>query len=420
MDIQEIFLRIEERKQELFELLSSLVKVNSESFGTRGNEKALAEQIHRMCLDLGLESACYSPAALDHFADHPDYVPGRGLEERRNVTAVWRGAENRNALMIMAHTDTVQIGDPENWELAPLSGEIRSGRIYGRGAGDDKSGIAVMLFLTKLLKEAGFVPRQNLLLSAYCDEEYGGSHGALAAVLRDPSACYVNLDACEKQIAHCATGGGEMIYRFHSEKPVDSAGTVARALTVVMDEIDLFGKRRREELEANRFYIGTIIPETSLRYIGIKAGENGQDLGVGQVHFVFYTDRTKEEIHAELTAMQERLRTRLIPMGMIGDGFRPATRFFHYVWCEPDCHEILEMKEAAYLATGCRPTVCGAALSDQSVIAKYGGGIAFSMGAIRSFEKEGGAHQPNEYVECDRLVELAKTVAAYILLTLDK
>ena len=63
--------------------------------------------------------------------------------------------------------------------------------------------------------------------------------------------------------------------------------------------------------------------------------------------------------------------------------------------------------------------ICGSSLSDQSVIAKYGGGIAFSIGAIRSFEKEGGAHQPNEYVECDRLVELSKAVAAFILRKLD-
>lgn len=35
--------------------------------------------------------------------------------------------------------------------------------------------------------------------------------------------------------------------------------------------------------------------------------------------------------------------------------------------------------------------------------------------AIRGITKEGGAHQPNECVECDKLVEYTKTIAAYIL-----
>ena len=317
--------------------------------------------------------------------------------------------------MLMAHSDTVQTGDPANWALPPLSGAIRDGRIYGRGAGDDKSGIAVMLFLTKLLKEAGFTPKQNLLLNAYCDEEYGGSHGALAAVLRDPAERVANLDNCEDQVIHVATGGGEMKYRFHAKDPVDSAKPVARALSTVMDVLDIFAQNRKAELEANRFYAGTIIPETAMRYIGVQMGHNGQDLGIGEVHFVFYTDKSKEQIYPEFELLHKRLQEKLEPLGMVSDGFTPTTRFFHYVACEPDCRDILDYLDAAELATGRRPLVCGGGLSDQSVIAKYGSPNAFSVGCIRSFEKEGGAHQPNEFIECEKLVEFTKIMAAYVL-----
>lgn len=41
---------IEERKDELFELLGSFIKINSESFVTNGNEEALAKHIHSMCV----------------------------------------------------------------------------------------------------------------------------------------------------------------------------------------------------------------------------------------------------------------------------------------------------------------------------------------------------------------------------------
>ena len=415
MDIQYVFDLIDEKKEELFQLLRSLVQIDSQNFSSHGNEKEICEYIHRLCMDMGLDSAMYSPMELEGFSDHPDYMPGHGLEDRYNVTAVWRGASDENALMLMAHTDTVQFGDPANWDLSPISGAIADGRIYGRGSGDDKSGIAVMLFLTKLLKEAGFQPKKNLLLNAYCDEEYGGSHGALAAVLRDPSARVVNLDASEGVVVHCATGGGEMKYRFHAKDPVDSAKSVARAFSTVMDVLDIFAENRRRELEANRFYAGTVIPETSMRYIGVKAGENGQDLGIGEIHFVFYTDKTKEEIYPEFDRLHELLKQRLAPLGMVSDGFYPTTRFFHYVFCEPDCQDILDYLDAADLATGIRPQVCGGALGDQSVIAKYGTQNAFSVGPIRSFELEGGAHQPNEFVECDSLAAFTKTMAAYVL-----
>ena len=151
MQLETLFQMIDDRKEEMFELLSRLVRIESQSFGSTGNEKEIAEYIHSLCLELGLESSLYSPMELEGFADHPDYLPGRNLENRYNVTAVWKGEADQNELMLMAHTDTVQFGDPANWRFAPTSGEITDGRIYGRGAGDDKSGIAVMLFLTKLL-----------------------------------------------------------------------------------------------------------------------------------------------------------------------------------------------------------------------------------------------------------------------------
>ena len=415
MELQTLYALIDERKEEMFQLLSKLVQIESQSFGNCGNEKEIAEYIHGLCQELGLESSLYSPMELEGFSEHPDYMPGRNLEDRYNVTAVWKGAEDINELMLMAHTDTVQFGDPGNWEKDPLSGAIQDGRIYGRGAGDDKSGIAVMLFLTKIMKEAGFQPKRNCLLNAYCDEEYGGSHGALAAVLRDPCERVLNLDAATDMVVTCATGGGEMKFKFHCAEPVDSSWRVARALPVAMDVIDEFAERRREELQNNRFYADTVVPQQALRYIGVKAGENGQDLGVGELHFVFYTDKTREEIYPEFDQMDAVLKERLAPLGMVSDGFYPTTRFFHYVTCEGDHPHVLDYLEAAKIATGRDMNVCGGGLGDQSVIAKYGCPSTISIGCIRNFEQEGGAHQPNEYIECDKMVEFAKIIAAYML-----
>lgn len=68
--------KIEQRKDELFSLLSDLIKINSENFGTYGNEAECAEYIHKFCLELGLESDIFSPLDLEGFTEHPDYMAG--------------------------------------------------------------------------------------------------------------------------------------------------------------------------------------------------------------------------------------------------------------------------------------------------------------------------------------------------------
>ena len=417
MDTKRICSLIEERKEELFELLGSLVRINSENFSTGGNEEECVKYIDKLCRELGLESDVYSPMELPGFSEHPDYIAGHNLENRPNVVARWQGEENVDELMLMAHTDTVVIGDLENWEMDPLSGEVRDGKIFGRGACDDKYAIAAALFIIKLLKEEGFVPKKNLLFAGYCDEERGGSHGAMAAVMKYPCKRIVSMDGRD-QIWHCGSGGGELKYLFHTKDTVDSALAAAKALPTVLEVVETFADARKKELEANPYYAGTIIPQTSLRYMGVRAGNHGADLGKGEVHFVFYTDKTKDEIYAELHEIEAILTERLAPLGIVGDGFVPETRFFHYVHTEPDSEDIKNMLEASRDVRGIEPIVCGSCLSDLSVISKYGSNRAFAFGAGRDFSQKGGAHQPNEYIECDKLVEYTKIIAAYVIRTL--
>ena len=415
MDIKAIMKLIEERQQELYDLLCELVRINSENDGVYGREKECAEYLAQVCQEIGLETDLYSPLDIEGFENHPDYLPGKHLENRYNMTARWRGTSDRDALMLMGHSDTVVIGDPELWSFEPLVGKMWDGKIWGRGACDDKYALATAVFLMKLLKEQGYVPRENILFTAYCDEERGGSHGALATVLRYPCDRIVNMDCKNFEIWHCASGGGEVDYCYHTKDPVDSAERTARAIPIIMEVIGKFAARRRTELENNRFYKDTIIPDTSLRYMGFRAGNRGADLGVGEVRFLMYTDKSREEILEEFSAMEAELKERLAPLGIESDGFIPATRFFHYGYAEPDCASIKDMQMAALEATGRKLNVCGSCLTDLSVILKYGSKEAYGFGIGRDFSAYGGAHQPDEFIECKNLLEYAKIMAAYIL-----
>ena len=81
MDIKRICELIDERQEELFELLGSLIKINSVNFTSHGNEEPLARYIHGLCQELGLESSMYSPLELEGFTEHPDYLPIKSLPE---------------------------------------------------------------------------------------------------------------------------------------------------------------------------------------------------------------------------------------------------------------------------------------------------------------------------------------------------
>ena len=141
----------------------------------------------------------------------------------------------------------------------------------------------------------------------------------------------------------------------------------------------------------------------------------GMDLGRGEILFTYYTVKTREEIYAEFKEFEKILAERLLPLGIIGDSFVPHTRFFHYVSCKPDCGAILDFSDAMAEAIGKRPEVCGSCLSDLSVIGKYGSAQAFAYGGGRDFSLPGGAHQPNEFIECEKLLEFVKTIAAYVV-----
>ena len=415
MDARDLCALVEERREELFRLLGELIRIDSQSFASHGNEEACARYIANLCREMGLETDLYSPLDIPGFTEHAEYIPGRSLENRPCVTAVYPGKSGENALMVMGHIDTVPIGDRSLWTVDPLGGELRDGKIWGRGANDDKNALAACLFLMRLLKEENVPLSGNLLFTGYSDEEYGGSHGALAAVLRHPAQCTVNLDCRGGELWHCASGGQRVHLRFHAKEPVDSAKLAADALPLVLEEIERFAARRRAEMGKNPFYRGTLIPQTALRYMSVRAGGMAYDMGVGEVVFAFYTDRPRDEIQREYADLEQAVAKRLAPLGLASEGITGETRFFHYAWRDPDDAGILAMREVARLATGKDVRVCGSCLSDLSMLMKYGGQSVFSFGFGRDFSEKGGAHQADEYLECEQLLEDTKTLGAFIL-----
>ena len=405
---------IEERREELYTLLSDLIRIDTQDFGSTGLEAAIVPFLTEEAKRLGLPCDVYSPLDIEGFTALPDYMDGRNLENRPCVTLVMAGSEGGEGVHMMAHSDTVEVGDPANWERDPHSGDIADGRIYGRGACDDKYAIAASLFLFRLLRDEGITPKHPITFSAYSDEEHGGSHGAMASVLRYPHRRILNLDCKNFEIWSCAAGGGNIKLSFAFDTPKDSALAAATALPLILEETEKFGVRRRAELAANPNYEGTTIHEGAMRYMEVKCGDAGADLGTGYVWFQYYTDKTTAEMDAEIDDMIDLINKKLAPLGATVTGRERNTRSFRYGFVPKDADTVRELQVAAKRATGRDVKPVGACLSDLSVILHYGSPLAFSFGIGRDFSAVGGAHQPNEFIECDALLEFTKILAAYL------
>ena len=94
---------------------------------------------------------------------------------RPNLTARL-GPDDVPGLLLLAHTDTVPIGD--GWTVPPLGGTVTGGRVYGRGATDMKGGIAAsvvaMAALRRAAEDLGTALPLPVTLAAVADEEETG------------------------------------------------------------------------------------------------------------------------------------------------------------------------------------------------------------------------------------------------------
>ncbi|GAB4450898.1 MAG: YgeY family selenium metabolism-linked hydrolase [Bacteroidales bacterium] len=110
--------------------LSKLVKIKSTSM----NEKEVQLELKRQ-----MEEAGFDEVRID----------GLG-----NV--IGRIGNGKKIIAIDGHMDTVDVGNIENWDFDPFSGEIKDGYVHGRGTVDQEGGPAAAVTSGKILKELGF------------------------------------------------------------------------------------------------------------------------------------------------------------------------------------------------------------------------------------------------------------------------
>lgn len=148
---------------EVSELCAELIRIDTTNSGDRDDpgERAAAEYVMGKLDEVGL-TATYVEAA-----------PRRG-----NVVLRVDGTDpTLPGLLVHGHLDVVP-ADPARWSVHPLSGELRDGAIWGRGAVDMKNMDAAMLAIVRELARSGRRPRRDLVFAWLADEETGGEFGS--------------------------------------------------------------------------------------------------------------------------------------------------------------------------------------------------------------------------------------------------
>ena len=125
--------------------LSKIIRIKSLS----GEEKGVVQLIKGM-----MEEAGFDEVKID----------GLG-----NV--IGRIGNGKKVIAIDGHIDTVDLGNPEDWEFDPLGGEIRDGYVLGRGTADQSGGPAAFITAGRILKELGLQNDVTVYFTATVLEE---------------------------------------------------------------------------------------------------------------------------------------------------------------------------------------------------------------------------------------------------------
>lgn len=82
-----------------------------------------------------------------------------------------RIGNGKTVIAMDAHIDTVEVGNPRLWKVDPFEGVLKNDIIYGRGASDQKAGMASMIYGARVMKDLGLLGDFTLYVTGTVMEE---------------------------------------------------------------------------------------------------------------------------------------------------------------------------------------------------------------------------------------------------------
>jgi acetylornithine deacetylase/succinyl-diaminopimelate desuccinylase-like protein len=143
---------------------------------------------------------------------------------RPNLVARIKGNGSRRPLLLMGHTDTVNV-DPKKWSHPPFSADRAEGFIYGRGTVDDKDNVIGTLMTMLLLKRMNVALDRDVIALFEAGEEGSSSLGIQFMANEHYDA--IDAEFCYAEGGSVTRIGGEVKYA-----SVQTVEKIPRAITV--------------------------------------------------------------------------------------------------------------------------------------------------------------------------------------------
>ncbi len=157
--------RIDSRREELVELTRDLIRfptVNPPGEAYRPCAEYIGRRLQARGFAVQYVHAAGTPGDTERYP-------------RVNVIARREGDAPGPCVHFNSHIDVVQTGS--GWTLDPFAGEVRDGKVFGRGACDMKGGLAASIIALEALIDSGERLPGTLEISGTVDEESGGYGG---------------------------------------------------------------------------------------------------------------------------------------------------------------------------------------------------------------------------------------------------
>jgi succinyl-diaminopimelate desuccinylase len=373
----------------LIELTRRLVRAKSVNRPDDGmNEAVAAEVVVAQAREFGWEVVV------------EEVEPGRP-----NVIIEIAGGSPGKTLLFEGHTDVVTEGNVADWSFDPFGGEMREGRILGRGAADMKGGVAAMMYAARAIELSGPFPGL-IKLAILCDEEEnmigvhdfvgrGHAAGVDGAIICEPEAgeiCNVQKGAVRLRVDL----SGEMAHGampHQGKNPVVAAAILIEALAEL--EKELQSKFGEHEHLGYPYITPTHIVAGSLPQMNVIPASGLLTLDIRTVPGIDHDDLRSR---IEATAAKVTASTGVVfEFTTLVD--RPATE------TATDDPLIVAVAEAHKVVTGEDPVYGGVPGTTDGTILWRDAGIPVVVYG------PGGkwiAHQADEYVEVEDLIRHAE------------
>jgi succinyl-diaminopimelate desuccinylase len=163
--MDDILQRIDDKEAELIALTQDLIRfptINPPGEAYEPCAHYLGERLKKRGFEVQYVRALGTPGDSDQYP-------------RINIIARKEGSRPGPCVHFNSHIDVVEVG--KGWTKDPFGGEIADGKIYGRGACDMKGGLAASIIAAEAYMEATPDFPGAIEISGTCDEESGGYGG---------------------------------------------------------------------------------------------------------------------------------------------------------------------------------------------------------------------------------------------------